>query len=312
MDWLKSLYPEVREVLQSSIPEGWQGLHQILEKLFKEAMIPEAALPLVSCKAVNGDPQDAVHVTAALVALGVCLRIFDDLEDQDKADDLWQLVGIPRAWNYASAIHILAFEILSKAPLSSDLFRQVNQHCIDAFFRIAAGQDRDLAGTTKTIEDYWLTVEMKSACFVTTACTMGAMMGTNDPELIQACGVFGHHLGFALQIFNDMESIWRPKGVTDLQQGKVTLPLLYGLQIDHPGHDELQAIVRANEIAAQEERIKAILDEIDTRGFLIWAALKERDQALAAVQVCPNAEGKEALEAYITGMFGDIDSWLSS
>lgn len=312
MDWLKSLYPEIREVLQDSIPEYWEGLRQVLGKLFEEPMLPEAALPLVACKAVNGNPKNAVHVTAALIALGVCLRIFDDLADQDKAEDLWQLVGIPRAWNYASAIHILSFEILSKAPLSSDLFRRVNQYCIDAFFRIAAGQDRDLAGATRTIEDYWLTVEMKSACFVTTACAMGAMTGTDDPKLIQSCGVFGHHLGFALQIFNDMESIWQPKGVTDLQQGKVTLPLLYGLQVNHPRRDELHSIVMANEIASRENRIKDILDQIDTRSFLIWAALKEREQAIAAIQICPNIEGRQALEAYITGMFGDIDTLLST
>jgi geranylgeranyl diphosphate synthase type I len=52
------------------------------------------------------------------------------------------------------------------------------------------------------------------------------------------------------------------------------------------------------------------LDKIDTKAFLIWAALQEREQALAAIRVCPNGEGVAALEAFVTGMFGDINLLL--
>ena len=147
---------------------------------------------------------------------------------------------------------------------------------------------------------------MKSGCVYATACATGAMAGTESPKLIQACGVYGHHLGIAIQILNDMESIWQPKGINDLAQGKVTLPLLYGLQLDHPKRDELLAFVANKQIATHAQRIEEILDHIDTRSFLIWAALKEREQALEALRVCPDVEGRELLECYITGMFGDI------
>ncbi len=70
------------------------------------------------------------------------------------------------------------------------------------------------------------------------------------------------------------------------------------------------SLVKANEIAIYAERIKEILDHIDTKSFLIWAALKEREQALEAIKICPNTEGREILESYITGMFGDIDLLL--
>lgn len=163
---------------------------------------------------------------------------------------------------------------------------------------------------SNSIEDYWRTIELKTAKAYSAACASGAMVGTENPELIEACGTFGHHVGLAIQIFNDMESIWQPDGITDLKQGKITLPLLYGLQSQHPERDELLSLVTDNEIATHAERIKEILDNIDTKSFLIWAALKEREQALEAIKICPNAEGKEVLESYITGMFGDIDLLL--
>ena len=311
MDSLKALYPKLREVLQKSIPKYWPELRTVLAGLLEGPMIPEAVFPLASCQAVNGKPEDAVYVSSALVALGVSLRILDELEDQDRPGQLWEKVGSARAWNYASAIHILPFEILSKAPLDYQIIQRISQYCVNAFLRITAGQDRDLAGVTKTIEDYWLTVEMKSSCFVATACATGAIVGTENLELIQACGLFGHHLGLALQIFNDMESIWHPEGKTDLEQGKVTLPLLYGLSFDHPRRDELLSLVTTNQINTHTERIKEILTEIDTKSFLIWAALQEREQALEAISICPNTEGREVLESYVTGLFGDIDLLLT-
>ncbi|MDZ8079455.1 MAG: polyprenyl synthetase family protein [Nostoc sp. DedQUE01] len=307
MNSLKSLYTDVREVLENSIPDYWSALRSLLSNFLQEPMAPEAMLPLASCQAVGGSPKDAIHISAALLTFGACLRILDELEDRDRPGQLWEQVGAARAWNSAAAINVLCFQILSKAPFEPQVFKRINQAFLDACWRISAGQDRDLGGMTKNIEDYWLTIEMKTAAASAMACATGAMAGTDDPNLINACAVFGHHLGLAVQILNDMESIWQPDGITDLQQGKVTLPLLYGLQFDHPKRQELVALVEANEVAANVERIKGILDAIDTRSFLIWAALKEREQALEAIKVCPNAEGKEILESYITGMFGDID-----
>ncbi|HLP88455.1 MAG TPA: polyprenyl synthetase family protein [Nostocaceae cyanobacterium] len=307
---LKLLYPEVKAVLQNSIPDCLPQLKDILGKFFQEFILPETILPLASCQAVNGNPKDAIHVSAALLTAVACWRILDELEDQDRPGQLWEEVGAAKAWNYASAIHTLSFEILSNASLNPQVFYRINQAYINAFFKISAGQDRDLSKLTTTIEDYWLTIEMKTAVGYATACATGAMVGTDKPELIQACGTFGHHLGLAIQIFNDMESIWQPDGITDLKQGKITLPLLYGLQFDHPERDELLSLVTANEIANYAERIKEILEKIDTKTFLIWAALEERKQALEALKICPNSEGREVLESYITGMFGDIDSLL--
>jgi geranylgeranyl diphosphate synthase type I len=310
MDWLKPLYPEIYQVLLAAIPDYWPELKSVFGTLFEEPLMSVAMLPLVTCQAVGGQAKEAVHVSAALIAAERCVRIFDDLEDKDRPGQLWQQVGEARAWNYASAIHILSFEILSKAPYHPRVFHDINQLYIDAFFYIAAGQDRDIAGITRTIEDYWSTIELKTAMAYAAACASGAIVGTETPTLIEACYLYGHHVGLAIQIFNDMESIWQPDGRTDLKQGKVTLPLLYGLQSDHPDRDELETLVETNQVATQADRVRDILDKIDTKSFLIWAALKERDQALEAIRICPDEAGREALESFITGMFGDIDSLL--
>jgi len=306
MSWLTSLYPKVRTVLDESIPDFWPGLRGVVSGLFEEPMPTEAALPLASCRAVGGNPDDAMHVTAALLTFSVAMRLYDDTEDQDRPSGLWAKIGPARAYNFGSTVHLLSHDILSKAPLPDYRFRNVNQLFIDCFYDLAAGQDRDLAGVTTTIEEYWLTAEMKTGAAFALACACGAMVGTDDPALIDGCRHFGHHVGLTLQIFNDLDSIWHPNGITDTQQGKVTLPMLYGLSFDHPRRNELISYVENNEVAARADEVKAILDGIETRNFLLWAAIQEREHALAALSVCPENEGKEALAAYITGMFGDI------
>lgn len=307
MDWLKSLYPVVRDVLWQAVPDYWPELRYPIEGLSKGPLIPEVVLPLASCRAVGGEAQNAVHVSAALVAAATSLRVLDDLEDRDRPHRLWDQIGSSRAWNYASALQTLSFDILAKAPLGPEIMIEVSRAFIDTFMHIAYGQERDLAGDTHTIEAYWTTVEQKIARGYATGCAVGAMVGTDKVAWIEACSDFGLHLGFALQVLNDLLSIWHPDGVTDLGQGKVTLPLIYGLTSDHPGRDELDSLVKSGKIASRGVRIIEILDTIDTKDFMIWAALKERDQALEAIGVCPDGEGRSALEAYITGMFGDIE-----
>jgi geranylgeranyl pyrophosphate synthase len=267
MDWLKSLYPAVRDILWNATPEYWPELRDLVEELFGDALIPEVILPLAACKAAGGEAKDAVHVSAALVAAASSLRILDDLEDQDRPDRLWNQVGPARAWNYAAALQSMSFDVLAQASLAPDLVHSIISTFTDAFLHVAYGQDRDLIGDTRSIEAYWATVAEKVAYAYATACTAGAMIATDNRDLIRACGDFGFHLGFVIQVVNDMESI-------------------------------------------SGERIKEILDSIDTRSFLIWSALKEREQALEAISICPDSEGKEALEAYVTGLFGDIESLL--
>jgi geranylgeranyl pyrophosphate synthase len=273
-------------------------------------MPPVATLPLAACRAVNGQARDAVPISAALTAAILSARTFDDLVDRDRPGQLWQEVGVDKALYYGAALLVLTFDILSKANLPAADFHKINQLYLDMFLNLSAGQDRDLGSVTQTIEAYWQTIEQKTAAGFATACASGAMVGTDDDELIEACYTFGHHAGLTVQIFNDLESIWLPEGKSDLKQGKVTLPVLYGLQSDHPDREELAQLVENNQLAAQAERVREILDKINSKTFLIWSALKERDLALEAIDVCPNREGKEALEAFVTCMFGDIDELL--
>jgi geranylgeranyl pyrophosphate synthase len=206
------------------------------------------------------------------------------------------------------ALQAQAFGLLARTSYPAELLVRLQQVFTNALTLVATGQDRDLQGLTGTVDDYWLTIELKSATAFSAACMAGAVVGTSDDNLLRACSRFGHHAGLAIQVFNDLESIWLPEGQTDLQQGKVTLPLVYALQRDHPDRDELVYLVENNLLSDQAERVREIFDLVDARSFMLWAALKEREQALAALEPCPDDHGRAALSAIITGMFGDLET----
>lgn len=311
MDWLKPLYPEVKNILLESVPSYWTEFKLILETVLQEQLSTEVALPLAACRSVGGNAKYAVPLTSALLAISISMRILDDLQDRDRAGKLWVVVGSARAFNYATATQFLTFEILRQANYPLPVFHRIHQSFLSAFLHLSAGQDRDLRGKTKDFEAYWMTIEMKTATAYSLACATGAQLGTNNSDCIRACGLFGHHLGLAVQIFNDMESLWEPDGLTDLDQGKISLPLLYGMAFRHPKQEFLREIVNANMIKENSKEISTILNDIDTKQFMVWLALQERKAALKEIKICPNEAGKQALEGYITGMFGDIEDQIT-
>ena len=311
MDWLKPLYSEILDVLRDALPDYWPDLRYAVSGVLDGPIVPETYLPLATCKAVGGNPRDAIYISASLLTGITCLRIFDDTADQDRSDRLWNIVGSARAWNFGSALQVISLDILSRSPPEAEVIDKIKRLFLDTYLLIAYGQDRDIIGQTKSIDDYWTTIEYKNAYAFSAACSSGAIAGTNDVKLVEACGIYGHHLGLATQILNDMDSLWSPKGETDLTKGKVTLPLLYGLSVDHQDREELMTIVDSADIASRGDRIIEILDSIDTHSYMMWAALRERDQALEAISACPDKRGREVLENYITAMFDDVGEVLS-
>lgn len=88
-------------------------------------------------------------------------------------------------------------------------------------------------GTTNiTREDYFRVIDLKTAELFRISCFLGAKLGGFPATFIEASSRFGRHLGIAYQIYDDLadffgqeKSIGKTLG-TDLQSGKVTLPLL--------------------------------------------------------------------------------------
>ena len=151
-------------------------------------------------------------------------------------------------------------------------------------------------------KDYYDRIQKKTADFLEICCELGALVGGMEPQEAKCLAEYGHCIGMAFQITDDLldiletsEQIGKPAG-NDIRQGIVTLPVLRALSVS-PAHDELLAIVTdpgmTDEMAA---RALAIVRATDGADF----AKAKADAYLArAKEVLPAALSAEIRDAYV-------------
>jgi len=76
----------------------------------------------------------------------------------------------------------------------------------------------------------------KTASLLANACTLGALAGDAELERVEALRGFGHHLGLAFQLADDLLGIWgdtpttgKPVG-SDLRLRKKSLPVVAAIR----------------------------------------------------------------------------------
>jgi len=201
-------------------------------------------LPLVVCEAISGYYERAVPASAALRFFMAAGEVFDDIEDADAPGSLSAKYGPAVATNAATALLILAERAISRLKERSvtDCVIVRIMDAINSFYTTAcAGQHLDLSFTSDTSisEDIYLKIaSMKSATTIECACYIGALFATTSQELVDSFTLFGHNLGMASQIANDIQGIIRGN---DIIEHKITLPIVYALaHTEGEAHNRLE------------------------------------------------------------------------
>jgi geranylgeranyl pyrophosphate synthase len=269
----------------------WPEFQRQIERYITHTSLPpHVILPIACASTVGGNPQHALSAAAACGLLIVSMRWFDDVQDRDRQESLWSEIGAGRAINMAAAALSAAWYTLARdEELPRAALIAFGKYTIE----LAHGQDIDLkGGVACTLDDYWRLMRGKTGAALALGCEVGALAACpNNTADAEACGRFGAHLGVLLQILDDLDGAFHPDGIGDLQAGKITLPVLYGLAIDHPARNELAGIVYGGQLAQFGKRVLAILESIDTREFLVWSAFEERRLALACLRDIPEGSG---------------------
>ena len=100
-----------------------------------------------------------------------------------------------------------------------------------------------------SLAEYRRMIDLKTAELFRVSCFLGARLSGREEDFVRAADRFGHHLGIAYQIYDDLadfvgeeQLIGKTLG-TDLATGKLTLPLM--LLLEEVSPDERAAIVAA-------------------------------------------------------------------
>lgn len=126
-------------------------------------------------------------------------------------------------------------------------------------------------------------VQWKSACIYRALTRALAIAGGASPEVTAGLERFGEVTGYCIQVFDDAGGIWGDGGDLDKPSVALTFPLVYGLNLAHPGRDALRGEL-ARGADRDRGRILSIADGIGALlflEFLIEEGARECEAALA-------------------------------
>lgn len=209
-------------------------------------------LCLAACEACGGDEaaqKAALTLGAAVEILHTYTLIHDDLPCMDDDDfrrgmpTCHKKFGEGMAVLAGDALLTLSFEIIADVPASkrypvSDYVRELA--VTGGSRKLIGGQVLDLEGEGRGGEITPAALryihESKTAALLTTAIRFGGMAANATASQLEDLTVFGHSLGLAFQVIDDIldvtqtsEKLGKSAG-KDAAAGKATYPALFGLE----------------------------------------------------------------------------------
>lgn len=231
--------PELQEMITYQL--GWSGENAGPKAQGKQL---RGLFSLLVCQAAGAKWQDALPAAAAVELVHNFSLIHDDIEDNGEIrrgrPTVWKIWGEAQAINTGDAM--LALANASLLNLSKTVTPEAALEAAKSFqttcLRLTQGQHLDIAFEDLddiSLESYWQMIEGKTAALLTFSVEVGALSAKADSDIQAHYHDFGHHLGLAFQIQDDILGIWGDEESTgksttgDLISRKKTLPILYGL-----------------------------------------------------------------------------------
>jgi octaprenyl-diphosphate synthase len=149
---------------------------------------------------------------------------------------------------------------------------------------------------------YYLIIYRKTAALTEACCRLGATYATERPEWVEALSTYGKQVGIAFQIVDDIldicgsqKTVGKSLG-TDIEKGKLTLPLIHFLRHAAPQHRELLIGLLESQDHDRIERVRQLVAPSDSIAYARREAQRLVDEATAALKVLPPSEARAALE----------------
>ncbi len=259
-------------------------------------------LGLLAYRSITGEHERALPGAAAVELGHNFSLVHDDIEDRDverrHRAALWTVYGIPQAINTGDTLFTLsriALHRLSGLGFSDArvlaLMRLYDETCL----ALSEGQFMDIwtaeNDVPMSVDFYFDMIGRKTAALIAASVQAGAMLATEDHEVIEAYRRFGWALGLAFQLNDDLLGIWGDEQATgkepsDIAKKKKTLPVIYALERAGPeDRERLLAVVRLREPAeADIAEARSIIERTGARSYTRERARAHRDEAVEQLE----------------------------
>jgi geranylgeranyl pyrophosphate synthase len=290
-------HPDLRAALDHLISSGGKRIRP--------------TVTLLIGRILNGDESRLVTLAAAIELLHTATLVHDDLIDGSLLRR-----GIPTInskWSPGATVLTGDFMFARAAKLASD----TNSIPVMSLFSktlatIVNGEITQLFSNRCNInrEEYYQRIYAKTASLFEASACCAALISTEDGELIEAVRQYGHDIGIAFQIIDDVFDftsdqtiLGKPVG-SDLRQGLVTLPAIYFAE-ENPEDIDARALIDGkcylavdtlNRLVDKIRLSPAVDRALGDAGTYVESALAR----LAKLPQCPARIHLQELTEYIT------------
>jgi octaprenyl-diphosphate synthase len=262
------------------------------------------ALLFLSAKLFDYQGCGAVRLGAVVEIIHTATLVHDDIIDEAKTRR-----GRPAAntqWGNAKCVlagdwlYMQAFKI----ALQERNFRILDT-LIELTQKMVEGEllQMEKLGKPITLEEHFDLIFRKTACLFSVCMRLGAILGGATAEEEIALGKYGHDLGMAFQIVDDVLDLTASEAVlgkpvaSDLREGKATMAVIHALErCTQQERHKIEAVLRERSFnGTTHTQILEILRRYESLEAALTRAAGYAESARNAICTFPDSEIKRAL-----------------
>lgn len=265
-------------------------------------------LVLLSANLTGGVTERTYRGATLVELLHTATLIHDDVVDNaDKRRGMWSINAL-----FKNKVAVLMGDYL----LSRGLMISVDGRDYDflgvitnAVKRMSEGELLQIQKTRKLDIDevtYFKVISDKTASLLETCCTIGAMSTTENKDSIEAMKNYGHSLGMAFQIRDDIldyegstSLIGKPVG-GDIKEKKITLPLIYSLNnVSKSEASRIRKLIKNGNDKTKVKEVMQFVKENNGVEYALTVAEKFSNQAKDSLKIFHDSEIKSAMQQLV-------------
>jgi len=242
------------------------------------------ALCLVTCEALGGDSERALHFAAAIELLHNMFLVHDDVEDGDPVrrdrPAVWKAFGVANAVNLGDYLLGRSLSAVMLSPVPERTRARLLEVFLETYHSTVEGQALDINSRCApdfTVEAYLRIATLKTGRYLVLGMVGGALIAGAAEDTIRCLHRMGEHMGPAFQIRDDLIDLTAGKGRggmkgSDILEGKASILYAHALGHASPAERErLLEIMRKPRGRTRQEEVDWVMGLYERCGSIAFA-----------------------------------------
>ncbi len=299
---METLEQELIQQLKSRVPVAFEIGAHIMNSGGKRI---RPQLTIIAGRMGGYTGKDAIILSGAIECIHTATLLHDDVVDEADtrrgraaANCLWSNEMCVLGGDFILAKAFSALTSLKNLRILEIVSRTTERLSEGELFQMA-----NIGNMEFTEQDYMQVITDKTAVLMEAACRGGAILGALEPEREEALAQFGLNLGIAFQMTDDVidyrsdkETMGKTPG-KDLEEGKLTLPLIYALKkATDAERARVASLMRQKQLTDGDlQWVREFLDHREGVAETLNRSRKFLQKATASLEVFSESEEKRAL-----------------